>query len=86
MFDMKRDTMEAEKETVAVLSATCGCCGETTEYPLSDEEYKTYMLYQVYGRQMGMLQDLFPNIPNWIRSGAIDQFSGGFCICPKCCG
>lgn len=64
--------------------ATCSCCGTTESYEMNEKETEMLGRYQVYGRQMGMLQDLFPNVPAWIRSGAIDQFSGGFCICPKC--
>jgi len=35
-------------------------------------------------QQVGFMQDLFPNIPAWIRSGAIDTRANGFCICPNC--
>lgn len=64
--------------------ATCSCCGETEEFELTDNELQTLYQYSLVGRQMGKLQDLFPRVPAWIRSGAIDQYSGGFCICPKC--
>lgn len=53
---------------------------------MDDEEYVTFQRYKVYGRQLGYIQDLFPKVPAWIRSGAIDQYSDGFCICPVCCG
>lgn len=66
--------------------ATCSCCGRTESYELNKEQESTLMEYEVKGRSMGYLQDLFPDIPAWIRSGAIDQYSGGFCICPDCCG
>lgn len=66
--------------------ATCSCCGNTTEFELNEKETETYKKYFCYDRQMGMLQDLFPRVPAWIRSGAIDQRSGGFCICPECGG
>lgn len=66
------------------LSATCSCCGETTEFKLTQEESTTLSKYNCYGRMLGTLQDLFPRVPTWIRSGAIDQYSNGFCICPKC--
>ena len=69
---------------MCTLNAKCSICGGEGNYELSEEEYSTLQLYQVYGRNLGKLQDLFPNIPAWIRSGAIDQFSGGFCICPDC--
>ncbi len=68
------------------LIAKCSCCGKEDVYEMNEEEYKTFQNYQVYGRQMGYIQDIFPNVPAWIRSGAIDQYSGGFCICPDCCG
>lgn len=67
-----------------ILTATCSCCGKIGKYELSEQEEKTYNKYQYLGRQMGMIQDLFPKVPAWIRSGAIDQYSGGFCICPDC--
>lgn len=66
------------------LIAKCSCCGREEEYEMDEREYVTFQSYQVYGRKLGYLQDLFPNVPAWIRSGAIDQFSGGFCICPDC--
>lgn len=68
------------------IKAKCFICGNVGEYNMSKKETETYRDYQVYGRQMGRIQDLFPKVPAWIRSGAIDKFSGGFCICPECCG
>ena len=67
-----------------VITAICACCGCKETYKLLPKEAATLAKYRLYGRQLGMLQNLFPNIPAWIRSGAIDQTSGGFCICPKC--
>ena len=69
-----------------ILVAKCSCCGNEGIYEMNEEEYKTFQRYKVYGRQMGYIQDLFPNVPAWIRSGAIDQYSDGFCICPECSG
>lgn len=69
---------------MSYLIAKCSCCGSEGIYEMDKEEYETYMAYQVKGRDMGYLQDLFPKVPAWIRSGAIDQYSDGFCICPKC--
>lgn len=68
------------------LYALCACCGKTEVYEMDEQETVTYLAYQIKGREMGYLQDLFPKVPAWIRSGAIDQYSGGFCICPECCG
>lgn len=68
----------------AMLYCNCSCCGEIGTHKLTDEEYRTLKAYEHRGRQMGMLQDVFPNIPAWIRSGAIDKYANGFCICPKC--
>ena len=68
------------------LTATCSICGRKEKYYLSEKEYHVLQKYRIYGRQLGMPQDLFPKIPAWIRSGAIDKYSNGFCICPKCCG
>lgn len=69
-----------------LIKAECSCCGKIGTYEMNQEEEKIFFGYQVFGRDMGILQDLFPEIPAWIRSGAIDQYSGGFCICPDCCG
>ncbi len=66
------------------LIAICSCCGKAGVYEMNEEEYMTFLQYQIYGHQLGYIQDVFPNVPAWIRSGAIDQFSGGFCICPDC--
>lgn len=64
--------------------AECSLCGYQEEYILDEEESKTLILYESLGRKMGYIQDLFPKVPAWIRSGSIDQYSNGFCICPKC--
>ena len=66
------------------ITATCSCCGKEKAYVLTAKEQKTLGQYRKSGRSMGMLQDLFPNIPAWIRSGVIDTTTGGFCICPEC--
>ena len=66
------------------ITAKCSCCGKEEKYTLSNKEYSAFLKYQCYGRQLGYIQDIFPNVPAWIRSGAIDQYSGGFCICPDC--
>ena len=67
------------------LKATCSICGRTENYMCDEKETQNLIRYQDLGRTMGYIQDIFPNIPSWIRSGAIDQYSGGFCICPECC-
>ena len=67
------------------ITATCSVCGYKESYSLNKNEAETLKKYRIYGRQMGFIQDLFPDVPPWIRSGAIDQYSDGFCICPKCC-
>ena len=68
-----------------LLTCECSCCGNIGEYELSEEETVTFIKYK--SRVItGYLQDLFPNVPAWIRSGAIDMKAGGFCICPECCG
>lgn len=68
------------------LYATCSVCGYEEEYKMDEQEVATLMEYQTKGREMGYIQNLFPKVPAWIRSCCIDQYSGGFCICPKCCG
>lgn len=82
--DMRRLVMEHPYRKY--ITATCDYCDYKEKYYLSAEEESTLNRYIVYGRQMGPIQTLFPKIPAWIRSGAIDQFSGGFCICPSCSG
>ena len=67
-----------------LITATCSCCGRDEEYSMSNEEYKNLEKYFAYGRSAGKLQDLFPKVPAWIRSGAIDTTADGFCICPNC--
>lgn len=66
------------------ITATCSCCGRREDYQLSETEEYNLEGYRRYGRGFGMLQAIFPTVPAWIRSGAIDMTSGGFCICPEC--
>lgn len=73
-----------EEETK--LECECSICGKVETYNLDKEEQKTLTQYRYEGRSMGYLQELFPKVPAWIRSGCIDQYSGGFCMCPECCG
>ena len=70
----------------ATIKATCSTCGFEQEYQMDEEETNTLFVYEMLSRAMGPLQDVFPKVPAWIRNGAIDQFSGGFCTCPKCSG
>ena len=72
------------KTMKGILICECSKCNKKAAYEMSEEETKTYMLYQIKGRSMGTLTDLFPNIPAWILSGAIDPLANGKCICPKC--
>lgn len=67
-----------------LLEAECSICGHLGHYLMDATEKETYDNYQIRGREMGLLQNVFPKIPAWIRSGAIDKYSGGFCICPNC--
>lgn len=66
------------------IMAKCSYCGRTETHKLTDTEEYNLTGYRLWGRAFGKLQDLFPDIPAWIRSGAIDNASGGFCICTKC--
>ena len=72
-------------EYIRILKPTCSCCERTYVFKMSKEETERLIKYESYGRSMGYLQDLFSGIPGWIRSGAIDQNSDGFCLCPDCC-
>lgn len=73
-------------ENENILIAQCSICGNEEKFELTDEELDTFYEYSLRGREMGMLQDIFPRVPAWIRSCCIDKYSGGFCICPKCSG
>ena len=68
------------------ITATCSCCGKSETVTLEGNTALNLIKYNMYGRSARFLQDLFPDVPGWIRSGAIDKYSGGFCICPECCG
>ena len=72
-------------KTIATLEACCASCGRIEKYECDVDETSMLLAYQVFGRGMGTLQEVFPKIPAWIRAGAIDEASNGFCICPACC-
>ena len=76
--------MKGNKAFMKTITAKCSLCGYEEQYELSSEEIYNLRRYKLYGRQIGKIQDLFPKIPAWIRSGAIDITSNGFCICPYC--
>lgn len=76
---------ESMEKGLRHLCCKCSCCGAEGIYLMDKLESKTLERYWCYGRQLGYIQDLFPNVPAWIRSGAIDKYSDGFCVCPKCC-
>lgn len=67
-----------------LLEAECSICGGKGSYLMDATEKETYDQYAIRGREMGLIQNVFPKIPAWIRSGCIDKYSGGFCICPNC--
>jgi hypothetical protein len=66
------------------LVAECACCGKEKKLKLTKKESELYMEYLIRGSSMGMIQDLFPRVPAWIRSCCIDQRSNSFGICPEC--
>lgn len=66
------------------LHAYCNYCDREKLFKLTEEETATYFEYLVKGREMGPIQCVFPRVPAWIRSGAIDRYADGFCICPTC--
>ena len=67
------------------LKTKCSCCGSVGKYELSEKEFNDLIAYE-RGSLNGYLQELFPDVPPWIRSGAIDKRTNGFCICPECSG
>lgn len=82
-FDDETDLDSIDANGI-VLECSCSICGRIALCILDETEEKNYKLRMKKGRDAGFLQDLFPNIPGWIRSGAIDEYSNGFCICEKC--
>ena len=64
------------------ISCNCSLCDKKGSYRLNERETENLINYKKTGT--GFLQVLFPDVPAWIRSGAIDNRSGGFCICPDC--
>lgn len=62
------------------ISTQCTCCKTIGKYELNAKETENFLRYQQYGPMAGMIQDLLPDVPAWIRSGV----TTGFCICPKC--
>lgn len=67
-----------------VLLCECVKCGKKAVYKMSEEETKTCMEYQIKGRSMGALKDLFPDIPAWILTGSLDPNTINQYICPSC--
>ena len=41
------------------LVAKCSCCGREGTYVLDEEEYYAFWSYQIFGRDMGPIQELF---------------------------
>lgn len=68
----------------ATLIAECKCCGKAETYEMNESETENLLKYMFFGNQAGHLEELFPKVPAWIRAGAIDQRSNGFCVCPEC--
>jgi len=60
------------------IKAICSCCGYAEIYPLTNAEADKLD----HHRELGMIQDILPEVPAWIRSYA----TCGFGICPVCSG
>jgi len=74
-----------EEKKTWELTAVCSYCGHEETYTLEGDDVDTLITYWSMPRgMMKPIQELFPNVPAWIRSGAIDKYSDGFCICPDC--
>lgn len=65
-----------------IITAKCNLCGNEECFELTSEETEKLLDYWIEPR-IGYVQDLFPRVPAWIRSGGIQR---EFCICPKCSG
>lgn len=71
------------------LVVACSYCNKYYAFLMNPQERKLREEYCFEksineARQMGFIQDLFPRVPAFIRSGAIDRYANGFCVCPKC--
>jgi len=81
-----------ETEIIAELHAQCACCGNVGAYPLTQEALDKVFDYldqmPAFGQvhPMGYVQDVFPDVPSWIRAACLSKGTDGFCICPKCSG
>lgn len=67
-----------------IIYPECSLCGTEYAFMLTKTDTAKLRRYDYEGRSMGYLQDIFPKVPAWVRSGAIDKYSNGFCICPNC--
>lgn len=75
---------DADASMQGVAVCRCSVCGREGTHKMSDAECRTYMAYKLKGHAMGHIGDLFPDIPLWIASGAIDPVSDGTAVCPEC--
>ena len=75
---------DAKYGIIGVAKCNCSKCNEEGKYTLNADEVKNYMNYITKGPAAGTMEELFPNIPAWIRTGAINKFTDGKCLCPKC--
>lgn len=67
-----------------VLTCTCASCKKQGRHVMTPDEKRTYDMYLRIGRVAGRLDQLFPNIPGWIRYACLEPTYGGKTYCPKC--
>ena len=67
-----------------ILRCICASCKRPGIHRMTEEEKDAYEEYRKKGRAAGRLDKLFPNVPGWIRYGAIEPTSGGITYCPAC--
>ena len=73
-----------EEQQEQIIYPECSICGTEYAYMLTKADANKLRRYDYKGRAMGYIQDIFPKVPGWVRSGAIDKYSNGFCICQNC--
>lgn len=78
----KADLMSLLEDYESNLALECNCsiCGKNGVYVLDNKEEESFTEY-IVGNMY--LDEALPKVPNWIRAGAADMRSNGFCICPK---
>ena len=73
-----------EKKLTGTLICECSSCGELIRYPMKEKDMREYLDRKTNNRPMRPLSSVFPDIPQWILTGAMDPMAGDKTICPEC--